>query len=85
MQSFDPQTEAMKWRFKKYFFGLIVMQCAYFTLWVVITLIPGYSKMIQQWMATSNIFNFSITLLDLMLYMYTIRMLRLSISKCVSF
>ena len=62
-----------------------MLQCAYFTIWVVITLVPGYSKMLEQWMATSNIFNFANTLLDLMLYMYTIRMLQRSISKCVSF
>ena len=76
----------MRQRFKRFFLILIVMQLAYFSVWLVLTLTPNANDLIfMQANSTVSILNFAVTLSCLTLYIYTITMLRRAISKCFSF
>jgi len=63
----------------------VLVQLVYFCVWVVFASIPNDNHLIQKLMASADVLNFALTLSGLLLYMYTIRMLRRAISKCVSF
>lgn len=85
VQSGDLVAENMRRKSNQLFCGFFIGICIYYIGFLSMTLLPTDGSLIVQYMMANYIFNLFFTLSGLLIYIYTITMLRRSIAQCASF
>ena len=85
VESGDLVAEKRRKMYEWQFATLIILFTAYFFAYITITLVMSENEHIVKQMVTFNLCNNIIVLLVLILYSFTIILLRKSIAKCASF
>jgi len=85
VQSGDLVEEDVQKQSDKLISGSIIFLCVYFTIYVVVVSVPQDGRFIQPLITVNYLINLGFILSALLLYSYTIKMVRKSISQCSSF